>query len=363
MVKGWAVERASRFLARLDDTDFCLSAGGDRPATSPTRTGPPGGSDRAPAQSVLAGCRRPSPLRRGRHLRHPSPRPHLSTPAPAARPRGRFGDRHRPLPHLGRHRRHRRLRARSPSRRLVAGERPDRPPGLARRHHDRPRRPARTETLCTNHPHPTGPNPTPHTAERHTVMTTLLHPFEVHGPHDFDGGFSLWPFLGGFFVVLILLAGLAALYLWSRGKLTPPSLAARRSPEDQAKGILADRFARGDISTEEFMERPASSTGLRATTLSPCTGPARSVADHPHQSGTDGLGPSPEWQGSRRSDHEQEALPHSWSADGDGPDRCRLQLRYDEFDALSVALLVVRKQCWSVRRTTQWGAGGGRGGV
>jgi thiamine biosynthesis lipoprotein len=29
VVKGWAVERASRFLAALDDTDYCLSAGGD----------------------------------------------------------------------------------------------------------------------------------------------------------------------------------------------------------------------------------------------------------------------------------------------------------------------------------------------
>lgn len=29
VVKGWAVQRASRFLATLDDTDYCLSAGGD----------------------------------------------------------------------------------------------------------------------------------------------------------------------------------------------------------------------------------------------------------------------------------------------------------------------------------------------
>jgi thiamine biosynthesis lipoprotein len=29
VVKGWAVQRASQFLAALDDTDFCLSAGGD----------------------------------------------------------------------------------------------------------------------------------------------------------------------------------------------------------------------------------------------------------------------------------------------------------------------------------------------
>jgi thiamine biosynthesis lipoprotein len=29
VVKGWATERAARFLTALDDTDFCLSAGGD----------------------------------------------------------------------------------------------------------------------------------------------------------------------------------------------------------------------------------------------------------------------------------------------------------------------------------------------
>ena len=29
VVKGWAVQRASQFLAALNDTDFCLSAGGD----------------------------------------------------------------------------------------------------------------------------------------------------------------------------------------------------------------------------------------------------------------------------------------------------------------------------------------------
>ena len=86
-------------------------------------------------------------------------------------------------------------------------------------------------------------------------MTTLLPPLEVHGPHGFDGGFSILPFVGSFFLLLLLLAGLAAFYLWRRGKLTAPSFATRRSPEDEAKQILADRFARGDISTDEFMER------------------------------------------------------------------------------------------------------------
>jgi thiamine biosynthesis lipoprotein len=33
VVKGWAVERASRLLVELDDTDFCLSAGGDLTCT------------------------------------------------------------------------------------------------------------------------------------------------------------------------------------------------------------------------------------------------------------------------------------------------------------------------------------------
>ena len=45
VVKGWAVERAARHLAALDDTDFCLSAGGDLLCVmSPTRTVLPGGS-------------------------------------------------------------------------------------------------------------------------------------------------------------------------------------------------------------------------------------------------------------------------------------------------------------------------------
>lgn len=34
-----------------------------------------------------------------------------------------------------------------------------------------------------------------------------------------------------------------------------PRFTTRRSPEDTAKQILADRFARGDIGTDEFMER------------------------------------------------------------------------------------------------------------
>ena len=82
-----------------------------------------------------------------------------------------------------------------------------------------------------------------------------MTPLDIHGRHGFDGGFSLLSFVGSFFLLLVLLAGLAAFYLWRQGKLTLPTFGPRRSPEDEAKRILADRFARGDISTDEFMER------------------------------------------------------------------------------------------------------------
>ena len=87
-------------------------------------------------------------------------------------------------------------------------------------------------------------------------MTHLLIPLEGHGLHGgFDGGSAVLAFLGSFLLLLVLLAGIAAFFLWRQGKLTLPNLAARRSPEDEAKHILADRFARGDISADEFMER------------------------------------------------------------------------------------------------------------
>ena len=64
------------------------------------------------------------------------------------------------------------------------------------------------------------------------------------------------PFVGSFlFLLLILGLVLTAFYLWRSGKLPPPNLGKSRSPEEDAKRILAERFARGDISSDEFMER------------------------------------------------------------------------------------------------------------
>ena len=77
-----------------------------------------------------------------------------------------------------------------------------------------------------------------------------LHP----GPHGWeDSSFSVLPFFSGFMMLLLLLLGLTALYLWRRGTL--PKLFNRSSPEDDAKRILAERFARGDMNSDEFMEQ------------------------------------------------------------------------------------------------------------
>lgn len=79
-------------------------------------------------------------------------------------------------------------------------------------------------------------------------------PFEGgHGPHGLESSLSMLPLFGS--MLLLLLLVLAGLYLWHQGKLPLPKLGGQRSPEEEAKGILAERFARGDISSDEFLER------------------------------------------------------------------------------------------------------------
>ena len=91
-------------------------------------------------------------------------------------------------------------------------------------------------------------------------MTTYLTPLEVgfghHGPPVFA------QFIGGsmFLLFLLLLAG--TFFLLRRNGFGPPWAGAAtgrpwgsHSPEGEAKKILADRFAQGEISAEEFMER------------------------------------------------------------------------------------------------------------
>ena len=54
VVKGWAVERASDLLSDLDDTDFCLSAGGDMVCRTADVDGRTGGS--ASRTRATRGC-------------------------------------------------------------------------------------------------------------------------------------------------------------------------------------------------------------------------------------------------------------------------------------------------------------------
>ena len=64
-------------------------------------------------------------------------------------------------------------------------------------------------------------------------------------------------------LLLLQLLALAGFYLWRQGKLTLPTLSGVRSPEDDAKRILAERFARGDINSDEFLERASMLKGTR----------------------------------------------------------------------------------------------------
>jgi putative membrane protein len=105
------------------------------------------------------------------------------------------------------------------------------------------------------------------------MTTPLLIPLEGgfghhhhHGPHWGTGDPSTFasgavppfaPFLGAamFFLFLLLVLGTLLFFLVRNGQLGSSAWATNRSPEAEAKRILAERFARGDITSDEFMER------------------------------------------------------------------------------------------------------------
>ena len=57
-----------------------------------------------------------------------------------------------------------------------------------------------------------------------------------------------------FFLLMLLVLGTLLFFLVRNGQLGS-QLTANPSPEAEAKRILAERFARGDITSDEFMER------------------------------------------------------------------------------------------------------------
>ncbi|GAB2487876.1 SHOCT domain-containing protein [Nocardiopsis aegyptia] len=89
-----------------------------------------------------------------------------------------------------------------------------------------------------------------------TAATTLAGPPWHGGPPPFA------PILGALmFCLLIALALCALFFTVMRRRGGPPPWvrahtgAPRTSPEEDARRTLADRFAKGDLTVEEFMER------------------------------------------------------------------------------------------------------------
>jgi putative membrane protein len=83
-----------------------------------------------------------------------------------------------------------------------------------------------------------------------------MHPFDPSGGGFHHGAPPFAPFLGGLmFLLFLILVATTVAFLLKRGRLGPPPWARHASPEREARGILAERFARGEIDGDEFMER------------------------------------------------------------------------------------------------------------
>lgn len=81
--------------------------------------------------------------------------------------------------------------------------------------------------------------------------------FADHAHWVAAGGPSFLPFLGGLmFLLLVLLVIASVAFVRRGGQLGAPPWARRTpTPEQEARTILATRFATGDISSDEFLER------------------------------------------------------------------------------------------------------------
>lgn len=84
------------------------------------------------------------------------------------------------------------------------------------------------------------------------------HPFDDHGGPFWAADVPFFaPFLGGLmFLLFLTLVALTAFALVRSGRLgAPPWVRNLGGPEREARSILAERFARGEIEVDEFMER------------------------------------------------------------------------------------------------------------
>ena len=78
-----------------------------------------------------------------------------------------------------------------------------------------------------------------------------------HGHHEWSTFYDPLGVLGWVLLLIGLALAVTALLLWRAGRLPPGARTGNRSADEQARHVLAERFARGDISSEEFLERCA----------------------------------------------------------------------------------------------------------
>jgi putative membrane protein len=82
-------------------------------------------------------------------------------------------------------------------------------------------------------------------------MDTLIPAFVTVGGHYGDWGGGGWWI--GRLVMFLLFIGLAAVAIWFFARRRPE--APVRDGTQRAADILAERFARGEVSNEEYVER------------------------------------------------------------------------------------------------------------
>lgn len=78
-----------------------------------------------------------------------------------------------------------------------------------------------------------------------------------HGEHELIASYTALGVIGWTLLLVLLAGALTSLLLWRSGRLPQLSTGRKRSADEDARQILAERFARGDISSEEFLERCA----------------------------------------------------------------------------------------------------------
>jgi putative membrane protein len=80
-------------------------------------------------------------------------------------------------------------------------------------------------------------------------------PFGFRGDGGPGDAFSVLPIIGGALIAALLLLVGVLLYRILKDRASRPELPGSGSPDDEARRILAERFARSEISSDEFLER------------------------------------------------------------------------------------------------------------